>query len=318
MSKEIGPVLVTGSSSGIGKFLCEFLARKGVIVFASARNISTLSLINSLDSSISKNLISLELDVTNSDSIENAVEFVTKKNFGLYAIVNNAGVGDLGFHSTFTDQEMYDIFNVNVFGPWRMSKMFLPLLLESKGRIINIGSQGGIITKKLYGPYSMTKYALEAFSESLREELIPFNVQVCIIQPGGIISEIGEKSLPRFLKRLQQAPFPFIDESKVILQLLEQSASNQKSEKSEMPESEINRKPSSPEIVAIAVNEALLSNNPKTRYLVGTKWEGNRVINALVSKLLDENDNPVHNYSRHELISILDSHIESRKKNKAN
>ena len=78
-------------------------------------------------------------------------------------------------------------------------------------------------------------------------------------------------------------------------------------------ESENNRKPSSPQIVTEAVLEALFSPKPKLHYLVGTKWEGDRVIHALLEKLLDENDNPRHNYSRDELISLLDQHIAMRK-----
>ncbi len=75
-----------------------------------------------------------------------------------------------------------------------------------------------------------------------------------------------------------------------------------------------NRKPSSPEVVSVAVYDALFSKNPKMRYLVGTQWEGDRVINALIAKLLDENDNPQHNYSRDDLIARLDALIEQRKK----
>ena len=82
------------------------------------------------------------------------------------------------------------------------------------------------------------------------------------------------------------------------------------------PESETNRKPSPPEVVSAAVYDALFSAQPKLRYLVGTKWEGDRVINALIEKLLDENDNPQHNYSRDELVEFLDKHIQKRESKK--
>jgi hypothetical protein len=70
-------------------------------------------------------------------------------------------------------------------------------------------------------------------------------------------------------------------------------------------------------VVTQAVLEALFSETPKLRYLVGTKWEGDRVLNTLVEKLLDENDNPIHNYSREQLVELLDRKIEERKKREA-
>lgn len=79
------------------------------------------------------------------------------------------------------------------------------------------------------------------------------------------------------------------------------------------PESASNRKPSSPEIVWNAVRDALFSDRLRLRYLVGTRWEGDRVLNALIAKLLDENDNPQHNYSRDEFIVMLDQHIKERR-----
>jgi hypothetical protein len=78
-------------------------------------------------------------------------------------------------------------------------------------------------------------------------------------------------------------------------------------------ESATNRKPSSPEIVSKAVYHALFAERPKKRYLVGTKWEGDRVIHALIEKLLDENDNPQHHYTRDELVALLDQHLNNRR-----
>jgi NAD(P)-dependent dehydrogenase (short-subunit alcohol dehydrogenase family) len=165
-----------------------------------------------------------------------------------------------------------------------------------------------MITKKYYGPYTMTKHALEAYTVSLDQELEPYGVRVSIVQPGGIITNVDENSMPGTLARFQRAEPPFKEEAEQILASLSQPA--QSSDDDE--ESEANRKPSSPEIVSVAVYDALFSAKPKLRYLVGTKWEGDRVINALIEKLLDENDNHQHNYSRNELVTLLDEHISRR------
>lgn len=305
IQRDIGPVLITGCSSGIGKFLAQYLAEQSIKVYASARKLPDLEWIDNLAKFPRENIIRLQLDVTNPDSISKAQIFITENRIGLYAIVNNAGIGDLGFHTTFSEEEMHYIFNVNVFGPWRITNAFIDLLIESKGRIINIGSQGGMITKKLYGPYSMTKFALEAYSDSLREELSHFNVFVSIIQPGGIITEIGKKSLTGIVNRLERARYPFKKEADQILQRINEPPVVPTESSNNQPESESNRKPSSPSIVAEAVLDALINPKPKKRYLVGTKWEGNRVIHGLIEKLLDENDNPVHNYSLEELFELL-------------
>jgi len=104
--------------------------------------------------------------------------------------------------------------------------------------------------------------------------------------------------------RFRRAETPFADEAAEFLAALENMP-----EPTDGEESETNRKPSSPEIVAAAVFEALFSERPKLRYLVGTKWEGDRVLNALLAQLVDENDNPQHNYSRDQLVALLDQQI---------
>ncbi len=298
-TKSGSPILVTGASSGIGNYLARYLASQGHIVYATARKDTDLAELAKI-----KDVLPVKLDVRNPQQIKEAFDFIVNQGKGLYGLVNNAGIGELGMFNTWTDQEMFDIFDVNVFGVHRMTNAFVRLLIGSKGRIVNIGSQGGIITC----PYTMTKHALEAYTVSLNMELEPYGVLVSIVQPGGIVSNAGSNSLPGTIARFQRAAPPFKEEAEQVL-----ASFNQPSEPSdEEEESETNRKPSSPEIVSIAVYDALFSEKPKLRYLVGTKWEGDRVINALIDKLLDENDNPQHNYSRDELVALLDRHISQR------
>lgn len=296
-------ILVTGASSGIGNHLVQYLAQKGHTVFATVRNKDDFNALRMIE-----NVTPLLMDVRNLPQINEAVALIREAGKGLYGLVNNAGIGELGFMSTWTDEEMKNIFDVNVFGPHRVTNACMDLILESHGRIVTIGSQGGVITSKLYGPYTMTKHAMEAYTDALAEELKPFGVHVSIIQPGGIITKVGINSFEKFIAHLERAQAPFDKEAHEILENINKPLEVSNDE----PESAINRKPSSPEIVSEAVYDALFSKQPKRRYLVGTHWEGDRVINTLIEKLLDENDNPRHNYTRDELVAKLDEHIAKR------
>jgi NAD(P)-dependent dehydrogenase (short-subunit alcohol dehydrogenase family) len=309
-------VLVTGASSGIGRSTVQFLAERDCRVYGTVRNEEAAAKLREI-----ANVTPLRCDVTKSDEIADAVRAVTASGHGLYGLVNNAGLGELGMLSTWTDEELLRMFDVNVFGPFRMTNAFLPLLLESKGRIVNIGSQGGMLSKNYYGPYTMTKHATESYTEALRAELEPYGVLASVVQPGGIATNIGAASRDGTVARFRRAQPPFREEAEQILAYFTAPAPEPSAERAgggaqddATAESESNRKPSSPMIVAEAVYDALFSPAPRLHYLVGTKWEGDRVLNALIAKLLDENDNPKHDYSREQLVALLDQHIEERKK----
>lgn len=300
------PVFITGASTGIGNHLTRYLAERGHTVYGTARKDADLAELAKI-----KNVVPIQLDVRNPDQVQAAYQSIEQAGRGLYGLVNNAGIGELGPLYNWTDEELYKIFDVNVFGVHRVTNAFVGLLVKSGGRIVNIGSQGGMITMRYYGPYTMTKHALEAYTVALGQELEPYGVRVSIVQPGGIVSNIGENSFPGTLAHFQNAREPFKAESERVLAGFSQQEEQQEVREDE-PESATNRKPSSPQIVSEAVYDALFSPEPKLRYLVGTKWEGDRVIHALIGKLLDENDNPMHNYSRQELVAYLDQHIAER------
>ena len=304
-------VLVTGASSGIGNAIARYLAERGCRVHGTVRNEEAAARLREIP-----NVVPLRLDVTKPREIADAVRTVTGAGRGLYGLVNNAGLGDLGMLSTWTDEEVFHMFDVNVFGPFRMTNAFLPLLVESKGRIVNIGSQGGMLSKNYYGPYTMTKHAIEAYTETLRAELEPHGVLASVVQPGGIATNIGAASHEGTVARFRRAQPPFREEAEQILAYFSAPPPPQEdtADDASAAESDANRKPSSPEIVAEAVYDALFSPTPKLHYLVGTKWEGDRVINALIAKLLDENDNPKHDYSREQLVALLDQHLAEREK----
>jgi NAD(P)-dependent dehydrogenase (short-subunit alcohol dehydrogenase family) len=296
------PILVTGASSGIGAALARSLAAQGHPVYATARKDADLDALAQID-----RVTPIRLDVRDAQQVRAARDQIIAAGTGLYGLVNNAGIGPLGPFSTWTDAELRDIFEVNVFGIHRVTRALLDLLLASQGRIVNIGSQGGMITKKYYGPYTMTKFALEAYTEALDDELAPHGVRVSVVQPGGVATEVGRNAMPATLAHFRRAAPPFAAEAQ---QMLDNFAAPPPP--SDGPESEANRKPSPPEVVVAAVADALFAERPKLRYLVGTKWEGDRVIHALIEKLLDENDNPHHSYTRDELVALLDRHISER------
>jgi len=305
VSENRKAILVTGVSSGIGNHIAKYLAQNGCKVYGTVRKDDDLVALENID-----NLTPIKLDVRNQELINQAYDRILADGSTLYGLVNNAGIGGIGILSTWTVQELMDIFDVNVFGPHRMTNTFMEMLVESKGRIVNIGSQGGMITSKYYGPYTMTKHALEAYTDALHQELEPYGVWVSVVQPGGVLSNASENAMPGSIARFERARGSFKAEAEMILESFYTPPSFREVE----AESETNRKPSSPEIVSKAVYHALFAEQPKLRYLVGTKWEGDRVINGLISKLLDENNNDQHNYSREELVTLLDHHIELRKK----
>jgi len=290
-------ILVTGASTGIGRGLTEQLATQGHIVYATARKDLDLSELSEIE-----NVVPIKLDVRNQEQINDARELIEARGTGLYGLVNNAGVGVLGHLHTFTDDEIHDIFDVNVHGPHRMTNALLDLLLESKGRVVNIGSQGGQISMAFYGPYTMTKHALEAFTTALDQEIAPFGMHAAIVQPGGIKTPIFDKMNEPTIDMLRRAKPPFDEIANQVIEALE----NPNPFDPDQPESASNRNPSSPEIVTEAVLHALFAERPHKRYLVGTRWEGNRVIDGTIEKLVDANRCKTLKYSRDELVAKLD------------
>lgn len=185
-------VLVTGASSGLGRAITERLAASGFFVYAGGRTPAELADLNTI-----KNVQAVRLDVTSPSDIAASVETVTKAGRGLYAVVNNAGILVIAPLIEATDAQVNDMFNVNVFGAYRVTKAFAPLLIESKGRVVNISSLNGIVSQPTIGLYSMTKHAIEAYSESLGAEMRPLGVSVAAIEPGNYRSNLIRSAIAR-------------------------------------------------------------------------------------------------------------------------
>ena len=300
-SAETGPannaqksILVTGASSGLGRMLAETLAAKGYHVYAGARKDKDLKELDAIE-----NIQSIRLDVTIQTEIDAAVQTIISENRGLYAIVNNAGVGLMAPLIELDEKDMDFILDVNVYGPYRITKAFVPLLIESKGRVINIGSIAGVQTRSFYGPYSMSKHALEAFTDTLAIELARFDIKVSIVDPGGFNSDIGKN----IYTRLQDKGLSF--ENSLYKDEWENNWVLAGGDLSMMK---------GPEDIVTKVEHALFDENPQQRYMVvGDAARADRTMRALLHRMLELNENQAYTYDREGLIKLLDEEMENMK-----
>lgn len=279
-------VLITGASSGFGRATTERLAAKGHFVYAGARKQEDLDALNAL-----KNVKALRLDVTSQADIDAAVSQVAADGRKLDGLVNNAGVAILFPLNEVDEADLKYLFDVNIWGPWRVTKAFAPMLIASKGRVVNLSSISGIFAAPLLGPYSMSKHAVEAYSDSLRGEMAKFGVKVAAIEPGNFATEIGQTAYERMQARGQTykgSPFEAAAEAN-----MERLRGKQGKE--------------GPERVAKAIEHALLSPNPRPRYLVVSNQRDAEVtIRSSINKLAQLNQAQPFAYDRDKLVEMLD------------
>ncbi|HLA72541.1 MAG TPA: SDR family NAD(P)-dependent oxidoreductase [Steroidobacteraceae bacterium] len=273
-------VLVTGASTGIGRKITERLAANGYFVYAGARKQADLDALGAI-----KNVQAVRLDVTNQKDIDGAVQTITKAGRGLYGLVNNAGVATAGAMTETSIEEFDLVMDVNVYGPFRVTKAFAPMIIAAKGRITTIGSVAGILAGRDLGPYCMSKHAIEAFADSLAKQMMPLGVQVSVIEPGAYDSELFTSIVKRVGKENQ-----FTDRSK--------------------------RK--QPDEVAIAAEQALFEANPKRRYLVVPQQLGaERTLRKQIEQLVQLNEGQPYTYERDALVKMLDEALaQSRPRSK--
>lgn len=283
-------ILVTGASTGLGRMVAETLASKGYFVYAGARKDRDLKTLDAIE-----NIKSIKLDVTIQSEIDAAVQTVSNEKRGLYAIINNAGVGLMAPLIELEENDLDFIFDVNVYGPYRITKAFAPLLIESKGRVINIGSIAGVQTRSFYGPYSMSKHALEAFTDALAIELSRFDIKVSIIDPGGFNSDIGKNIFKRLKARgLNIDDSLYKDEWENNWVLAGGDLSMIKG----------------PVDIVIKVEHALFDANPQQRYMVvGDAARADRTMRAILRRMLELNENQAFTYDREGLIKLLDEEL---------
>jgi NAD(P)-dependent dehydrogenase (short-subunit alcohol dehydrogenase family) len=271
-------VLVTGASTGIGRKITERLAADGYFVYATARKPEDLKALGAI-----KNVQALRLDVTRPDDIAAAVETIGKSGRGLYGLVNNAGIATVGTIADMSFDEYELVMNVNAAGPVRMVKAFEPLIVEQKGRIVNIGSISGILANQNLAAYSMSKHAIEALTDSLASQLKPMGVQVSVVEPGNYNSNIGKNALARV------------------------GAASPAARSTGLPARADRSNYKEPDEVATAVEQALFEPSPRRRYMVvPNQEEAERTIQKQIEQLVQLNEGQPYSYDRAALIKMLD------------
>jgi NAD(P)-dependent dehydrogenase (short-subunit alcohol dehydrogenase family) len=248
-------VLITGCSTGIGRDLAQRLTQAGYSVVATARKLETLSDLPAA--------LKLSLDVTSPDSIDQALTQVLERFGRIDVLVNNAGYAVRGAIEEVSDEQVQQMFDVNVFGALRMIRAVAPHMRQQKsGRIINISSLAGKLSTPANGTYSSTKFALEALSDSLRLELAPFGVQVVLVEPGAIQTHFDKTAQSHDQHILSNLNSPY----RPIYQKSDEFAASMR------------RQEPGPEVVSKVVLRALESSNPKARYLAGIAFPGSLVL----------------------------------------
>lgn len=265
-SVPVKSVLVTGASTGIGRACALRLDCLGHRVYAGVRTQEHAQQLRELGSD---RLVPVTLDVTDQAQVDDAAARIGQSvgGDGLAGVVNNAGValgGPLEYLPLDAWREQLD---VNVVGQVAVTKAMLPLVRRARGRIVFIGSIGGRLATMMLGPYCASKFAIEAVSESLRFELYPWGIHVCVVEPGAIKTSIwdkGRQQAGRLERELPaEAQAQYAAHVAVIRKLLDMQ----------------DRQGADPDKVAKAVEHALFARRPKTRYVVGTDA---RIQSALV------------------------------------
>ncbi len=286
VADEQKSILVTGASTGIGRHLAESLAADGHHVYAGARKEEDLAELDAIE-----NITAVRLDVTKQDHIDAVVALIREKATGLYAIVNNAGVGGGGFVVDTPVENQKFVYDVNVEGVYRTTKAFAPMIIESKGRITTTGSIAGVLSWPGGSAYAGSKHAIQAYTDALAGEMAQHGVAVSVIQPGNYKSRIRRTSVERRMNSLAAAGGEVTEEMK---EQYEKTAERELSYKE-------------PDEVTEAFKHALFADDPLLYYVVvPNEREAEITIRQAVNEVVLLNKWGPYSYSRDELVQMLD------------
>ena len=236
-------VLVTGASAGIGKATAIYLAQNGYNVYGAARRMEKMQDLKAYG------IKPIALDITKDKSITACVEQIFKEAGSIDILVNNAGFGSYGSIEDVSMEDARYQLEVNVFGAMHLTQLVLPKMRENKyGKIVNISSVGGKIVFPLGGWYHATKFALEALSDSMRNEVREFGIDVIVVKPGATKSEWGNIATDSLIKVSGHTAYKDLatKTNKVFTQL-----------SSNVVE---------PIVIAKLIKKGIEAKNPKTRY----------------------------------------------------
>ena len=239
-------VLITGGAGGLGRMTSEYLASRGWHVFAAD---ITSSGTGKHDHS---GITPLHVDITSDYSVNDAFGYVSEKTDGLDAIIHLAGILLIGSLAEIPTRDIEHIMNVNLLGVYRINQTFLPLLLKRKGRIVIVSSETGWQRAAPFnGPYTMSKHALEAYSDALRRELGLLGMRVIKVQPGGLKTGLTSQVEKLFSDAIQSSLL-FKEHLEAAADLIQN----------------VYAKAGDPERLARVIHKTVTVKNPKIRYSV--------------------------------------------------
>ena len=259
--------MVTGASSGIGEATALRLDADGHEVFAAVEPGSDTAGL----AAASDRLSILALDVTLPASIDAAVDEVTGRlaGRGLDGLVNNAGVGFPGPLELLALEDLRRQLDVNVIGQVAMTQAMLPLVRQAAGRIVFVGSVGGILASQFAGAYHASKFAIEAIGDVWRQELEPEGIEVILIEPSVISTPIWSKAIA-YLDELRQSTSPRMNRYRERLTAFRESLHS------------ADEHGKAPEDVADVIAQALTAKKPNARYVVGAAGRFAAVLRPLI------------------------------------
>ena len=269
-------VLITGASAGIGHEAAVLLARKGCRVYAGARRVDRMQDLAEYG------ITAVEMDVTDSDDNERVVRQIIESEGRVDVLINNAG---FGLYGPIEDIPLADAryqFEVNLFGLAHLTQLVLPhMRAQGSGRIINVSSMVGKLFMPLGAWYHASKHALEGWSDCLRVEVAPFNIQVVLIEPGAVKTEFSEVARTRLTKRTDDTPYK--PQADLLLK--------------KMGEIDTVNRSTAPEALAEVYVEAAITEKPRRRYVKGAmarplmftrKWLGDGVYEFILRRILSK------------------------------
>jgi short-subunit dehydrogenase len=245
-------VLITGCSTGIGRATAKYLAERELTVYATARKIESVQDLEE------HGCRTLQLDVTDEDSMQKAVAAVEEQEGAVGALVNNAGYSLSGAIESVSMDEVRRQFETNVLGLIRMCQLVLPGMRRQRhGRIVNVSSMGGKLTFPGGGIYHATKHAVEGLSDVLRWEVRGFGIDVSIIEPGLIKTEFGNAAVGALGRATEGDGGPYAEFNNAVAETTAGAY-----------EGSMSRMASGPESVARAIHKAVTRRRPRPRYVI--------------------------------------------------
>lgn len=259
-------VLVTGASAGIGKATAIYLAQNGYKVYGAARRIEKMQDLRQFG------ILTIQMDVTKDENLVQGINQILKEAGCIDILINCAGLGSYGALEDVPMKEAKNLMEINLFGATRLIQLVLPQMRKNKyGKIVNISSVGGKVGLPLGSWYHASKFAIEGLSDSLRNEVRQFGIDVIVIEPGGTKSEMTEIGASDMMKVSGQSSYKNLANS--INKMY----------------SEMVKKSVDPIVIAKLIRTGIEAKNPKTRYIGGAMAKPMLFMRKLLSdKLFDK------------------------------